>query len=69
MKQLLKDGINDFIINKNTSALNKKYNGTKHGIYYKVTIAGNSNKILCLRLSSQKQNNFLENLMKSLNQR
>jgi hypothetical protein len=57
----VKDGINDFIISKNSKAINKGNKGTKLGIHYKFIIYGNSEKILRLRLTSEKTNNFLEN--------
>ncbi len=57
----VKDGLNEFIVNENGEAINKDNKGTKLGIDYKISINGNSNKVLRLRLTSEKQNNFLEN--------
>lgn len=64
-----KDGLNNFIINKNPDAINKGDSGTKAGLYYKVSLKSNSNKILCFRLTSQRLNDFRENFDEIFNNR
>ncbi|HSD62371.1 MAG TPA: hypothetical protein VLB50_01200, partial [Ignavibacteriaceae bacterium] len=59
-KSSVKDGLNDFIVNKNKNAINKKSSGTKSGIDINTSIDPQSGKILRLRLTSRKQNTFLD---------
>ncbi len=49
--KFFKDGINDFIINGNTKAVNKKNRGTKVAANYNLTLQPNEEKTIRLRLT------------------
>jgi hypothetical protein len=46
-----KDGINDFIVNGNTNAVNPSHNGTKASAHYKLTLAPGETRVVKLRLT------------------
>jgi hypothetical protein len=50
-----KDGINDYIVEGNETAVNKTMNGTKAAINYDLKIAGGKSKTLQLRLTTKFQ--------------
>jgi hypothetical protein len=50
---IFKDGINDYLINKKTSAVNSNHKGTKASFDYNVKIDGGKSKVIRLRLSSK----------------
>jgi hypothetical protein len=52
-----KDGVNEFIVNGNTDAINTQPAGTKAAINYDVKIAGGKSATVKLRLSSRKIKN------------
>ncbi len=56
-----KDGLNDFIVNGNTSALNKNKKGSKAGIDYNISIGAKSQSTIRLRLSFGQKKDFTEN--------
>ncbi len=58
-KGKVKDGLNDFIVNGDAGGIAPEKEGTKAGIVYKSEIEGKSNKILRLRLTSDKKTDFL----------
>jgi hypothetical protein len=58
-KGKVKDGINDFIVNGDDRGIASEKEGTKAGIEYKTEIEGNSNIVLRLRLTKNKQKSFL----------
>jgi len=51
-----KDGINDFIVNKNKASINPSKEGTKAGLAYKLKIKAKESSIIRLRLSQKKIN-------------
>jgi Glycosyl hydrolase family 63 C-terminal domain len=48
-----KDGINDFVVNKNFHAVNPNQSGTKAAAHYVFNISANSSETVYLRLSNQ----------------
>jgi hypothetical protein len=48
-----KDGINDYVVHKNHSAVNSNHKGTKAAFEYNVEINGGKSKVIRLRLSSK----------------
>lgn len=46
-----KDGINDYIVHSDRSAVNMHSRGTKAAYHYEVTVASHGSRTLCLRLS------------------
>lgn len=48
-----KDGINEYIVNKNTEAINPNHIGTKASAKYTQTIPGNGKKVFKLRFTNQ----------------
>ncbi|MDJ0647801.1 MAG: glucosidase [Xenococcaceae cyanobacterium MO_188.B19] len=52
-KQYFKDGINKYIVNKQTDAVNPQQIGTKFSPNYELTIAGGETKTIKLRLSDR----------------
>ncbi len=53
-KEFFKDGINNYFIDNDTSAVNTAFVGTKASGAYKITVAANNNYILKLRLTKNK---------------
>jgi len=51
--QYSKDGINDFIVQKNESAINPKRSGTRAGIRYRITIPAKGQTVVQLRFSEK----------------
>ena len=64
-----KDGINDFIINADTEAVNKNKSGTKAGIHYSFSVAKNSSRTFQFRLTSKQKKDFKNNFEKIFEQR
>ncbi len=58
-KGKVKDGINDFVVNGDDTGLNPENEGTKAAISYKTKIKGKSNEVIRLRLTAEKQADFL----------
>ncbi|GGF21307.1 MGH1-like glycoside hydrolase domain-containing protein [Hymenobacter cavernae] len=48
-----KDGINDYLIEGNTEALNPEQQGTKAAAHYPLTVAAGGSQTVCLRLSKE----------------
>ncbi len=55
----VKDAINDYIVNGDAEGIVPQKEGTKAGIVYKTEIKAKSHKVLRLRLTSDKQKDFL----------
>ncbi len=53
----VKDGINDYVVNGKTEAINEQQNGTKVAIHYQKTIPTKGSVTIRLRLSDQKNSN------------
>jgi hypothetical protein len=51
-----KDGINDYIINKNAASVNPKGTGTKASVKYEDIIPPNGQKVYCLRFTNTSSN-------------
>ncbi len=52
-----KDGINNYIIQGESSAVNPEMKGTKSALNYNLTVKGNHSKIITLRLSGEENKN------------
>lgn len=48
----VKDGINNYVVNNDETAVNPQQNGTKTAAHYKITIGAGESEIIRLRLSS-----------------
>ncbi len=68
-KGKVKDGINDFIVNGDTESIAPEKKGTKAAIVYQAEIGAKSNKILRLRLTTDKPTDFLSNFDSIFNDR
>lgn len=55
--KFFKDGINDYIVNGNTTTVNPENTGSKCSFVFKLTIPANSSKEVKLRLSKSNTNN------------
>ncbi len=60
--QFVKDGINDYIVNGKTDAVNPEKNGTKAAANYLLDIAGNSSETIYLRLSDKEKHSATQRL-------
>ncbi|SEB19462.1 MGH1-like glycoside hydrolase domain-containing protein [Pedobacter hartonius] len=56
----VKDGINEAIVNGNTTAVNPDQSGTKAGLWYQLEIPCGESRVVRLRLSKNKQNTPFE---------
>ncbi|WP_377026776.1 MGH1-like glycoside hydrolase domain-containing protein [Mucilaginibacter ginsenosidivorans] len=49
-----KDGVNEFLVNGNSTAINDDNFGTKVAVDYDITVAAHSSQVICLRLENKK---------------
>ena len=55
VSSFVKDGINDYVVHQNSSAINPKKEGTKAAIWYKLSVPAKQNVQVRLRLSNNHQ--------------
>jgi hypothetical protein len=68
-KKFFKDGINDYIVHNDISAVNDERMGTKASGAYRINVAANNNYIIRLRLSKDKADLPFENFDNIVTQR
>ncbi len=64
-----KDGINDYVVNNNTDAVNSAQTGTKFSPHYKLTIAGGESKELHFRMADKLHKSPFKDFEKTFNKR